>query len=363
MNCIHILYTRTFGGPHNQVVQLATKKDNRQHIILAPKGIPTFEAIDNNNDIIYCPLSLWRPTKRNIPTILIFPLILIFDTIRLSLKLKEHINSNTVIINYGSLYITGLVFSKLYGLKSISEMPGLFTPKPFRKVTGKIHKFLADRILFTGESVAAAYGLEVNAVNKVFFPPIRKEVIAEKNLKKGVLTIGTLGNRNWQKAHERCVEIAHALKMENVNFKWIIQGRNSKGQENYYKQKVMNRAIDLNLDEVEFVSDMSPAELFSQIDLFVLTSKVEGVPTVILESCVNGVPAISLPVGAVEELKSVFNNLTVFPNISSIASFIVQNRHDILNNRKSVLDYSDKLKKLEEVNTLFFKPHYEALNI
>lgn len=362
MNCIHILYTRTFGGPHNQVVQLATKVNNKRHIILAPKGISKFESIHNNNNIIYYPLSLWRPTKRNIPTALIFPLILIFDTIRLSQKLKKHLNSNTLIINYGSLYITGLVFSKLYGLKSISEMPGLFTPKPFRKIMGKIHKFLADRILLTGKSVAAAYGLELNDFNKVFFPPIRKEVIAEKSTKKGPLTIGTLGNRNWQKAHDRCVEIAHLLKIDNVDFNWIIQGRNSKGQENYYQHNVIDKAIALNLNEVKFVTDISPSELFSRIDLFVLTSKVEGVPTVVLESCVNGVPAISLPVGAVEELIPVFDNLTVLPDNHSIASFISQNRGEILENRKVVCDYSNKLKKLEEVNTLFFKPHYEAFD-
>ncbi|KQC30599.1 glycosyltransferase [Flagellimonas eckloniae] len=362
MNCIHILYTRTFGGPHNQVVQLATKKDKKQHIIVAPKGISKFESIHNNSDIIYCPLSLWRPTKRNIPTVLIFPLIVIFDIIRLSLKLKKHLNSNIAVINYGSLYITGLIFSRIYGLKSISEMPGLFTPKPFRKIVGKIHKFLADRILLTGKSVAAAYGLEINDFNKVFFPPIRKEVIAEKNMKKGVLTIGTLGNRNWQKAHERCLEIAHSLKDNNIEFNWIIQGQNSNGQENYYQRNVIDKAIDLNLNEVKFVTNMSPSELFSQIDLFVLTSKVEGVPTVVLESCVNDVPAISLPVGAVEELIPVFDNLTVLPDTQSIVNFISQKRKEILENRIIVCDYSNKLKKLEQVNTLFFKPHYEALD-
>lgn len=200
MNCIHILYTRTFGGPHNQVVQLATKMDKNRHIILAPKGISKFEAIHNNKSIVYCPLSLWRPTKRNSPTVLIYPLILIFDTIRLTFKLKNYINSGTAVINYGSLYITGLIFSKIYGLKSISEIPGLFTPRPFRKVIGNIHKFLADRILLTGKAVASAYGIEINESNKIFFPPIRKEVIAEKNSRNGILTIGTLGNRNWQKA-------------------------------------------------------------------------------------------------------------------------------------------------------------------
>ena len=362
MNCIHILYTRTFGGPHNQVVQLATRKDKRRHVILAPKGISKFESIHNGNDIIYCPLTLWRPTKRNIPTVLFFPLILFIDTIRISFKLKNHLNSNSAVINYGSLYITGLVFSKIHGLKSISEIPGLFTPKPFRKIIGRTHKFLADRILLTGKSVATAYGLEINESNKVFFPPVRKEVIAKKSKKEGVLTIGTLGNRNWQKAHERCVETAHLLKINNVDFKWIIQGRNSKGQENYYQHDVIEKAIDLNLDMVKFVSDMAPAKLFSQIDLFVLTSKVEGVPTVILESCVNAVPAISLSVGAVEELIPVFDNLTVLQDTDSIANFILEKRYEIIDNRKIISDYSEKLKKLEEVNTLFFKPHYEALD-
>ena len=362
MNCIHILYTKTFGGPHNQVVQLATRKDMRRHIIVAPKGISNFEAIDNNDDIIYCPLNLWRPTKRNIPTVLIFPLILVLDTIRLSVRLKKHLNTNTVVINYGSLYIAGLVFSKIFGINSVSEMPGLFTPKPFRKLVGKIHKLLANRILLTGGAVADAYGLKINDHNKVFFPPIRKEVIAKKSKKKGALTIGTLGNRNWQKAHERCVEIAHLLKKDNVDFKWIIQGRNSKGQENYYQNNVMAKAIELNLNEVKFVSDMSPSKLFSQIDLFVLTSKVEGVPTVVLESCVNDVPAISLPVGAVEELVPVFDNLTVLPDVNSIADYISRKEKEILDNRKNICDYSSKLNKLEEINTLFFKPHYEALD-
>lgn len=362
MNCIHILYTRTFGGPHNQVVQLAKKKDKRRHIIVAPKGVSIFENIHNNEDIIYCPMSLWRPTKRNIPTVLVFPFILIFDILRLSFKLKRYIYSDTAVINYGSLYFTGLIFSKVHGLKSISEIPGLFTPKPFRKTVGRIHKTLSDRILFTGKTVATAYGLEINEFNKVFFPPIRQEVIAEKDLRKGTLTIGTLGNRNWQKAHERCVDIAQYLKSNNIDFNWIIQGRDSKGQENYYQNNVIDKAIDLNLNEIHFVSDMSPSELFSQIDLFVLTSKVEGVPTVILESCVNGIPAISISVGAVKELTPVFENLTVLPDTDGIASYIVEKNEEILEGRKVALDYSDKLLKLEEVNTLFFKPHYEAID-
>ncbi|WP_306012707.1 MULTISPECIES: glycosyltransferase [unclassified Allomuricauda] len=362
MNCIHILYTRTFGGPHNQVVQLASKKDNRLHIIVAPKGISIFENIHNNKDIFYCPLNLWRPTKRNIPTVVIAPLLLIFDTIRLSLKLKTHINKDTAVINYGSLYFTGLVFAKVKGLKSISEIPGLFTPKPFRKIVGNVHRVLSDRMLFTGETVANAYGLEINEFNKVFFPPVRKEIIAKQDLRKGPLTIGTLGNRNWQKAHERCIDIAQYLKSNNIDFNWVIQGRDSKGQENYYQNNVIDKAIELHLNEIHFVSDMSPAELFSQIDLFVLTSKVEGVPTVILESCVNGIPTISISVGAVKELIPVFDHLTVLPDADGIASYIAQKSEEILERRKATLDYSDKIKKLEQVNTLFFKPHYEALD-
>lgn len=362
MNCIHILYTKTFGGPHNQVAQLATASDGRTHVIVAPKGIAKFEAIADEKDIFYYPLALWRPTKRNVPTVLVFPLILVFDCLRLAKTLKRHLNGETVVINYGSLYLTGLVFAKIYGLRSISEMPGLFTPKPFRKIIGKVHKFLADKILFTGKKVANAYGLEINGSNKVYFPPIREVVIANESQREGILTIGTLGNRNWQKAHERCVDIAKALKAQGVPFKWIIQGRDSKGQESYYQSQVIDKAVDFGLEELHFETTMSPKELFSKIDLFVLTSKVEGLPTVILESCVNGVPALSLPVGAIEELTPIFDNLSVLQDTDGIASHIIDGQQTILANRNKEISYPEKLRKLEEVNSLFFKPHYEALD-
>ena len=74
------------------------------------------------------------------------------------------------------------------------------------------------------------------------------------------------------------------------------------------------------------------------------------------------VPALSLPVGAIEELTPIFDNLSVLQDTDGIASHIIDGQQTILANRNKEISYPEKLRKLEEVNSLFFKPHYEALD-
>ncbi len=117
-----------------------------------------------------------------------------------------------------------------------------------------------------------------------------------KKKKKTLKTIGFCGNIHPCKGIDVWLRAIKALCDKGLRVNYIIGGR---GDCSDYE----NLASDLGLSEmVEFAGSVECASMVKNIDMFVLPSRHEGCPNVLMEAMAQGVPCVATDVGGVGEL-------------------------------------------------------------
>lgn len=105
-----------------------------------------------------------------------------------------------------------------------------------------------------------------------------------------------------RKGHEEIIKAVQLLKQRGVEVKARFAGKD------YYGgvQKLSNLARELGvLDKVEFVGFLSREELdrfLTEGDIYVMPTRAEGLPRVIIEAMAKGLPCITTPVSGNPEL-------------------------------------------------------------
>ncbi|OAJ51492.1 glycosyl transferase [Paraburkholderia ginsengiterrae] len=94
--------------------------------------------------------------------------------------------------------------------------------------------------------------------------------------------IGMTGRASFQKNHELFIKLAHALRDPAVNFLWI--GGNAEQVPDLYQDDAVTCS--------GWVTRARALELMSQLDVYVQTSRWEGMPLALIEAQVAGIPAV-----------------------------------------------------------------------
>jgi glycosyltransferase involved in cell wall biosynthesis len=130
----------------------------------------------------------------------------------------------------------------------------------------------------------------------------RSAARAELGLREDELVIGTVGNRNPAKAHDLLIETAARLLPQHPEAQVLILGGTSPGHPEYEAGLQASLARQRLGARVRFVdpADRVP-ELLPALDVFVLPSRSEGMPAVVLEAMACALPVIATDVGAVRE--------------------------------------------------------------
>ncbi|WP_424493679.1 glycosyltransferase family 4 protein [Salinimicrobium sp. GXAS 041] len=115
-----------------------------------------------------------------------------------------------------------------------------------------------------------------------------------------------IGNFSPEKNHKFLIEIFTSISKNYPHIKLVCLGTGTLFKE--VKESIVKNKLTQNVYLLGFREDTH--ELLAGSDFFVLSSKVEGVPGVILEAASQGKPAISTNVGGVSEV--LINNKTGF---------------------------------------------------
>lgn len=107
-----------------------------------------------------------------------------------------------------------------------------------------------------------------------------------------------IGNFSPEKNHEFLLEIFSRIKKENPEIKLVCVGDGVTFQT--IKQQINKQNLQDSVFLLGFRKDIP--ELLAQADCFVLASKIEGVPGVILEAASQRVPSVATNVGGVPEV-------------------------------------------------------------
>jgi glycosyltransferase involved in cell wall biosynthesis len=127
-------------------------------------------------------------------------------------------------------------------------------------------------------------------------PATRKAARALLGLPDRAPVIGTVGRVDFQKAPEHLVEAASRLSHQDAVFVWVGSGPGlGEAQE-------LVRACGLG-DRFHFIGERADvSDLLPAFDLFVMSSRYEGLPCAIVEAMRCGLPVVATTVNSVPDL-------------------------------------------------------------
>lgn len=314
-----IIQTPVFGGPHNQMLNLVhpLAQQGWETVVVLPNepgtGIERLQAAN----IPVRQTSLHRLRAKLNPLSHVEMLLAAEPEIRQLEALIEEEQADVVQI-CGLMSVHGGIAAQRRNIPIVWQLLSTFAPMPLRCLLTPYVKRVADIVMTTGVRIAHQHpGISAMGERLIpFFPPVdtqrfrfdpaqRERARAALGIPDNALAIGTIGNRNRQKAHERMIKLFAHLSERHCHLHFRILGAETPSNADYYKKHVVQLAERLNLLEDGRLQFVEPhdrvAELLPALDIFVLTSRAEGIPTAVLEAQACGIPVVSNNIGAIAE--------------------------------------------------------------
>ena len=125
----------------------------------------------------------------------------------------------------------------------------------------------------------------------------RAELISRTGTPSTAQLLAHVGSFTEEKNHEWLVDVFSRLAEKNLDAHLVFIG------EGALRSKVESQIGALDLQNRVHVLGMQPnaAQLVAGADLFVLPSRIEGIPGAVLEAAAQGVPAVATNVGGMRE--------------------------------------------------------------
>jgi len=177
-----------------------------------------------------------------------------------------------------------MLLRRMGGVVSVSE----YTRRDFIQV----YRLPGDRVVLIPNGVDAA---EFQAEH---LGPARGQVRQELGLSEKDLLLISVGNLSAEKGHEQLLAGISDLTRNQLDVRLLIVGNGP------LRQKLELRAGELGLsNRVHFLGSRDDVpRLLASADLFVLTSQTEGMPAVLIEAGMSGLPSVAFDVGGVSEV-------------------------------------------------------------
>jgi len=169
----------------------------------------------------------------------------------------------------------------------------------------KVNSRLSDKVVGCGVlAIQSVFGEDTAKSNMVVIPNsveverfIKDKNQSQKlrnihrdklNVEDHELVIGQIGRLETVKNHEHTIDLARYIKSKDLSMKILIIGEGNREKE--LKEKV--KMYDLN-NIITFTGRISPIEdFFPALDVMLLPSFAEGLPTVAVEAQASGVPVV-----------------------------------------------------------------------
>lgn len=180
-----------------------------------------------------------------------------------------------------------------------------------------------------------------------YIEPIDRSVIDQRPIDKNKVRIGILANIKPLKGHEDLIPLVDELKAQGISPLFVCAGADN--MNGAFTQKVKKLGLWEYFDFTGYNDDKTI--FFNSIDIFLLPSYLEGMPTSILESMAYGKPVISTDIdGIPEQIENGVNGFLVKPgDIEGYANRIV----DLVNNPGLMAQFVSN--SLEIIQTRFEK--------
>jgi glycosyltransferase involved in cell wall biosynthesis len=316
---LSVIHGPVYGGAHSQLIRLREPLLARgfDTIALLPEepGNARGRLDEAGVEVLSLPLHRLRATP-DPRTQLRFAASLPGEVAAIRRVLAErHIDLVQV---HGPTNPHGAIAARREGIPVVWQLYEMRTPAPLRLATMPLVLRMADVAMSTGRAVARSYpgALRLGERLVTYVPPVdtqefrpdpqrRAAARAELGLSDGTTAVGTLGNLNPDKGHEFLIRAIADVRQRHPDVRLRILGAHSPAHASL-DTKLRSEARRLGLSEGGSIRFVDPgrraAELLPALDVFVLASRREGIPTVVLEAMACGIPVVTSDVGAVREV-------------------------------------------------------------
>lgn len=123
--------------------------------------------------------------------------------------------------------------------------------------------------------------------------------------KEHVFVIAHLANQIGEqsaKGHKETIEAVKILKERGIEVRVKFAGNNRLGGVERFKHYAEELGVSNEVEFVGFLSREGVGSLLSEADLFVMPTRAEGLPRVIIEAMAKGLPCVTTPVSGNPEL-------------------------------------------------------------
>ncbi len=320
------------------LIRYLPKQIGKIHIITANKKIS-----NSKNIKFICPNSnYWNKKNRTLKNIICVYLLI-----------RNFWSSKAIILSFQS-NLTSIIISKIFRFRVLIRLNTSlkkYLNNFLKKITFKFFYSLSNIIIVNSKFFKKELFDEVNLKSHLIYnlnnyEKKRKKLDFFKKFKGlKILNIGRLTDQKDQLTLIRSLEI---LKKKNINFRCSIIGRGA------FKNILISEIKKLNLEkQIKLVGFKNNAEQYiSQSDIFVLSSKFEGLPNVLIESQKYGVPIISsnCPTGPKEILMN-----------GKLGELFPVGNHSILANKLLNFSQSKKILKFKSLNAKKYLKRFDPI--
>jgi len=289
-------------------------------------------------------------------------------TVKGALKLFGKIRSRNFDIIHANAGIIPNILGKLLSVKvNIESKHGILIPEEIlnnlsikRKLHEKMKEYFVDFFIaesendkekmvkyfnIKSEKIKVVYN-GINLGNNIFKEP-EADNVSQNNCDE--LIIGTIGRLTYQKGQDILIE-AFSKAAAKIKFvKLLILG--SGEDENKLLQIAAKCGVKDKVVIKKYCSNIK--EFLTGLDIFILTSRYEGVPYVLLEAMNIGVPIITTRVGGIDNI------------ISNRKNGLLIEKDNILETESAILELSSnkELRRILAKNAIAEVRKYSVKNM
>jgi len=263
---------------------------------------------------------------------------------------KNHKNYDTIISSWYKLS-SQLAINKNVNYKTIAwehtnfEIGGLLWNKILRRFYNNLQKVIC--INTPSKKYYEDKGLKVEKISNIIGSPFESN--NSSNLESKQNTLIYVGRLDNDKNVDEILDILNEIDFKNFKFKIIGDGPNRAELE----QKV--NSIEYLNNKIEFLGSKNSLEIFEELNkskVFLFTSKVEGLPTVLIEAMMCGNAIISYdcnygPSDIVNESNGFLIPMHNKQNFISELQYLIDNPEKLENLCKTSFENSKNWNKTE----------------
>jgi glycosyltransferase involved in cell wall biosynthesis len=314
---LNVLYDERFGGPQNEVLQLAPALRRRsvETLVAIPKGDPFFRNRLKQEKIEFAERHLVR-LRHSVNPLLHTRFLTSFWPNVVTLRRLIRAHHIEVVHTFGFMHLQAPIAAHLERLPLVWHLNDINPGPMLRAALVPWVRSWADIVAVSSRAVVKHYFPDGSGPTDrihVLYPAVdtdkfnptvdARSVRAELGIPKNAPVIGSVGNLSPGKGFEFFLEAAAQIQTRFPASKFLIVGAVLENRKQYFKALLERRQkLGLTSDALFLGHRNDVPQLMAAMTIAVHASEAEAAPTVVMEASASGLPVVATDVGGVHEL-------------------------------------------------------------